>query len=391
MAESALGGKGWLPSYPTNFIPPPGQALFIYGLKALLPETDYQHLRTVQAAVSVVTIGLAFVVGWLLRGPSVGVLSAWLVALNYSLSRLVGTLVPETNYVCLVFAATAALLWAFQERRRSLFALAGLLLGMACLFKPVPTLLAPVWAVLVALHAPPRARNALAFVLAFTAAIAPWIVRNRLHYGHLLPISTNGGTLLALANADELDASRPEMTYWDDLYRLAYYRDPAIETRFSGMTDPDGKPEENLKDRAYLRQTLAYMARRPAHFAGNYASKLRNFVLYPPPEPASASFPFREAPGLLGLVLCAGLTGLVLLLVRPGGASGQAVAVTIAYFLAFGALYHLTKDGRMNLPFRTLLAVPAANTLVLVGGAVVNGLRRRPRALGPPTTKAGAA
>ena len=373
MAESARSGRGWLPSYPTNFIPPPGQAFFIYGFRSILPGSDYQHLRVAQAVVSILTIAAAFLLGWGIADPTVGVLSAWLVALDYRLSLLVGTLVPDTNYVFLAFAALTALVWALRGGQRGLFVLSGLLLGLACLFRPVPTLLGPILALTVGLHPRAHWRSGLGFLLAFAAAIAPWIVRNRIHYGHLYPLSTNGGTLLALANAEQLDASRPDMVYWDDLYQRDYYRDPAIEARFAGTIDTDGKPEENLKDRAYARRALAYIARHPAHFLRNYAYKLANFVVYPPADPPSGPLPFRESTALLVTVMVAGLAG-VLLLLRQPGAPGVVLAIAILYLLAFGALYHLTRDGRMNLLFRALLAVPAADALVIAVRAIAGRL-----------------
>jgi hypothetical protein len=363
MADSALAGRGWIPSYPTNFIPPPGQAVFIYLFKRLMPGLDYQHLRTVQAMVSILTIGLAFLLGRGIADGAVGVLAAWLVALNHPLSVLVGTLVPETNFVFLVFAALGALVWALRSGRRELFVMSGLLLGLACLFRPTPTLLGPMLVLLVALHPRGRWPRGLAFLAAFLAVLLPWIVRNRIHYGHVYPLSTNGGTLLALANSEKLDAARPDMVYWDDLYQKDYYRDPQIEARFSGMIDADGKPEENLKDRAYARRALAYIAGHPLHFLRNYLYKLANFVVYPPSAPATAPFPFRESTALRIVVTVAGLLGTLLLLRRPGEPAVVA-SVAVLYFLAFGALYHLTRDGRMNLLFRALLAVPAAYAMV---------------------------
>jgi hypothetical protein len=380
MAESALGGGGWIPSYPTNFIPPPGQALFLFAAKLAMPGADYQHLRAVQAVVSMATILVAFTAGWLLRDAWVGVAAAWLTALDYRQSELVGTLLPETHHVFLMMSALAVLALALRVSRRDLFAAAGALLGLACLFKPVPLLLAPMLAVWLAVQAPRRPRFALALFVAFLAVLAPWILRNRLHYGHLLPVSTNGGTLLGLANAPELDASRPDMTYWDDLYRRDYYKDAGIEARFAGLRDGDGKPEENLKDRAYMRRALGYMIRQPLHFARNYVYKLRNFLFLEPGgvgAPA-APLPFRPWPGLATLVLILGLAGLVLLAPQWRNGVAFTTVLTVAYLAAFGALYHLTRDGRMTLTFRALLVLPAAYAAVWAVERAAGRLRRAP-------------
>jgi hypothetical protein len=267
---------------------------------------------------------------------------------------------------------------ALRAPRRDLFAAAGALLGLACLFKPVPTLLGPMLAAWLAVRAPRRPPFALAFFAAFVSVLAPWIVRNAIHYGHLLPISTNGGTLLALANAPELDASRPDMTYWDDLYRRDYYKDASIEARFAGLRDRDGKPEENLKDRAYMRRALGYMARHPLHFARNYAYKLRSFLFLEPGGVGAprAPLPFRPWPGLATLVVTLGLAGLVLLAPQWRHGAAFATVFAVAYLAAFGALYHLTRDGRMTVTFRALLVLPAAYAAVWAVERVLGRLRK---------------
>jgi hypothetical protein len=371
MATSALEGKGWIPSYPTNFIPPPGQAFFIYVLKRVWPESDYQHMRSVQALVSIATILLAYLVAAQLHSACAGVVCAWLIALNYRLSYVVGILLAETNHVFLLFAFLTVLCWAVRSSRKAGLVAAGLLLGAACLFKPVPTLLAPLLAVVLAASGGggrDGLRRASAFLGGFVVAVAPWVVRNYVHYGHLYPISTNGGTLLALSNAPGLDSASPEMTYWDDLYKLPYYKDAAIEGRFAGWVDIDGKPEENLKDRAYAKKAIAYMLRQPLHFLRNYAYKLWSFLWLPPYLDTSLNGPwpflFREIPGMTQVVVGAGLLGCVVLVtLHRRDPAAIAIVLTLLYLLGFGALYHITRDGRMSLPFQAIATIPAAVSL----------------------------
>jgi hypothetical protein len=377
MAESALAGQGWIPSYPTNFIPPPGEAAFILVLKAAWPRSDFQHLRTVQAVVSMATILLAYALGCALHGPWTGALSAFVTALHYKLSEMVGVLLPETNHVFLLFAFVLA--WGFALQRRSLpwCAAAGALLALACLFKPTPLLLAPL--LCATLWKRGQSRPVLIAAASLLAVLAPWTIRNWRHYGGLYPISTNGGTLLALANAPALDSARPEMTYWDDLYRLDYYKDAEIEARYAGRLDADGKPEENLKDRAYAGLALRYMLAHPLHFLRNYAYKAWHFLVLPEPEGSgSGSFPFREVSWLRWLILVAGLEGGVLLTMRRRSEPfAQATLVTLVYLLAMGALLHLTRDGRMNLAFRALLCAPASYALVVMVEAAGRWNRRQ--------------
>ncbi|MEO8501442.1 MAG: hypothetical protein ABI565_11050 [Vicinamibacteria bacterium] len=366
MAESVLAGKGFIPSYPTNFIPPPGQAVFILIPKWLAPSIDFRQLRLLQAVVSTATILLGFRVAFLSWGAAAGVTVAWLLALFYPLIYYVGTLVPETNYIACLFGFALACVEAGRAPGPGRFALAGTLLGMAVCFKPVPSLLGIALLPWVWMSSPRALKKqcAVAFFLCAWTLPGVWIARNAVHYGRLYPVSTNGGTLLALANNEGIDPSRADMIYWDDLYRRGdLYRDPGIEARFEGAMDVDGKPEENLKDRAYARKTLAYVAEHPLHFVRNYAVKLANFLVYPRPADLPKDdrpWPYRGIPFLQDPLLVLGLVGLAALLAdRHQGREAAPLIILVVYLMAMGALMHLTRDGRMNLPLRALLALPA--------------------------------
>ena len=370
MAESVLDGRGWIPAYPTNFIPPPGQAVFILIPKWLFPSIDFRQLRILQALVSTLTIFLGFRIASRLWGETAGVATAWFLVLYFPLTYYVGTLVPETNYIACLFAFVLACVEAQRQPGLRLFALAGGLLGLAVCFKPVPSLLALMLVPWVWTSSPKaqRGRCAIAFILAAWALPGVWILRNAVHYGHLYPVSTNGGTLLALANNPGLDPARSDMMYWDDLYRRGdLFRDPAIEGRFAGVVDVDGKPEENLKDRAYAQKTVAYVLSNPVHFARNYVIKLGNFLVYPRPgELSDAGRPwlFREIRPVQDILLVLGLLGLAgLVTARQARAMAMPLLCLIGYLVAMGALMHLTRDGRMNLPLRALLCLPAGYLL----------------------------
>lgn len=370
VADSVLAGRGFIPSYPTNFIPPPGQALFILVLKWIWPAADYQHMRSVQALVSIATLAVAAAVAARLGGPWAGVVCAWLLALSYRHAAWVGILLPETNYVFLLFAFTWALVDGLERAEPRRLLGAGALLGAASLFRPLPALLAVVLAVLVLFQrGTARSRLAIALLAGELLVVSPWLARNRLHYGTFLPISTNGGTLLALANSPALDSAQDKMVFWDDLYSQSYYRDPEIEARFAGARDVDGKPEENLKDRAYLGKALGYAVSQPFHFLRNYAFKLGHFLRQP--ERAgigtgeTAPWLFREAKSLTLAVVIVGLLGVGhLATMRRQEPAASAVVTTVLYLWAVGALYHLTRDGRMDTPFKLLLSIPASVGIV---------------------------
>jgi hypothetical protein len=370
-AEAALEGRGWRPSYPTNFIPPPGQAVFIYVLKRAWPTADYQFMRSIQALVSILTIAAAFCFGRAVAGTWTGALAASLVALDAALAYYVGTLLPETNYVFLLFCFGWALTTASRRASLGLLAVAGVILGVASLFKPIPTLLGGVVAIWIARPRYGNLRAGLVFLIAFLAPIAPWILRNWLHYGQLYPISTNGGTLLSMANAVRADNPRGT-EFWEDLSRRSDSFDAEIEGRFAGWRDVDGKPEENLKDRAYMRRAIGDIIGHPLYFAGNYLRRLARYIDYRDP----ALFGERRVQAWLALgSSLLGVLGLVALCEgQRREAPLAAPLLLVGYLLGFGALWPLTRDGRMNLPFRALASVPAAYLVVRAG----RRLSRRP-------------
>jgi hypothetical protein len=162
------------------------------------------------------------------------------------------------------------------------------------------------------------------------------------------------------------------MMYWDELYRRGdLFRDPEIESGFAGVLDVDGKPEENLKDRAYARNTVAYILNNPVHFVRNYAIKLGNFLVYPRPgELPGGERPwlFREIRPVQDILLVLGILGIAgLMSGRQARAEATPLLCLIGYLVAMGALMHLTRDGRMNLPLRALLCLPTGYLLARIG------------------------
>jgi hypothetical protein len=364
-AENFLAGKGWTTDYEWNFIPPPLQAAFVVAVKAMWPGADYQTMRAAQAVVGILTIWLVYLLGCQLAGPLCGAVAALLLALDPDAVWHVGVLLAETNHLFLLLAFLAVLLVALGRRSPTLMAASGLLLGLASLARPAPWLLVlvvPSW-LLVRSRASPWLAGALLFVAGYAAPVVPWIAWNHARYGHLYPISSNAGTLLAQSNFLALDAARPDMTYWDDLYQTDLWQSPAIEDAFRGQLDRFGKGEWNLKDRAYAAHALRYIAGHPLHFARNYVIKLGQVLTRPGPDEAD-SVGHQTSPRLHALrhllVLPVGLLGLALFGWRERKTDRGVVAWAFAYLVLATALLHITRDGRMSFALRVLLGLFAA-------------------------------
>ena len=107
----------------------------------------------------------------------------------------------SSDSVCTVIFMTAVLLFARARRQHDdwrLYAIAGLLLGLAPQFRPnlilIPAVLAAF--LVVERRTAARLRGAAVVVLASIAILMPWTIRNAQLTGELLPTSTHGGAQL---------------------------------------------------------------------------------------------------------------------------------------------------------------------------------------------------
>jgi 4-amino-4-deoxy-L-arabinose transferase-like glycosyltransferase len=345
--------------YEWNFIPPPGQAAFIVLARSVLPGADFQALRYLQALFGILAIPLAFWVGARMGGRWVGLAAALLLALDPNVIEYVAILLAESNYFFLLFVFLALLLEAVRRNSVAWMAAAGCALALASLTKSFPMFLSLV--IPLSLVARGQDRKSVvqgaAFFLCFALVVSPWLVRNYLRYERVYPISTNAGTLMAQSNFASLDPTDPDQIYWEQIYRTDVWKDPGIEEAFEGQVDRHGRPEWNEKDRAYMKHALRYIAGNPAHFARNYAIKLYNVLRYPLPAGGES---WRPSHFYRVLMLLLGLAGLAWFAVADRHEPQWILVPVFLYFLAFTALLHIVRSGRINLPVKVLLGLFAA-------------------------------
>jgi len=371
-ADSYLRGDGWVPKLEYNYIPPPLQSAFMVAVWSVAPDARLGTLRAIQTVISVLSIGLAFSIGYLLAGRWAGLIAAALIALDADVIELVGFLLTENNYFFLLFAFIAVLLCALRRDALTLFAASGALLGLASLMKPFPMLLAVVIPTCLALQYRNRRglKASLLFIAAFGLVVSPWLIRNSLRYDHLYPISTNSGVLLAQSNFLALDPRQQDMVFWESIYARDIWKSPEIEERFRDAVDRHGTIEWNEKDRAYAGHALGYIANHPLHFLRNYCIKLYNSFAYP--KARSDQSPARHYYRVSLIYL--GLAGLALFAVSEWRKPNWIMVPVFAYYVGFTALYHITRWGRINLPMKLLLSFFTAYLLVEVGRRVTTHL-----------------
>ncbi|MCC7104432.1 MAG: glycosyltransferase family 39 protein [Chloroflexi bacterium] len=194
----------------------PGYPFFIAGSVFLFGE-DLRALALTQHLLGVVTVGLTYLLGKKTFGHVSGLIAGVLVAISAPLLIYERYVMTEALFGCLVTATLLAAVWALgrtpklgardprSSTRRLVsqlwpFLLAGILLGMAALTRPVAQLLASLLVAGIVARSLPRWRGALFASVALGAGMllvqGPWMVRNYVVQGNLSS-STFGRTLIA--------------------------------------------------------------------------------------------------------------------------------------------------------------------------------------------------
>jgi 4-amino-4-deoxy-L-arabinose transferase-like glycosyltransferase len=211
-----LAGHGFTASQQPPYVPgvfrAPGYPFLLAVLYGAFGHS-YTAVYLVQAVLDALTAVLIAATAGRLLGVRIGVASGFLYALYPYPAIFCGILHQD---VLLVFVTAVALLLTVrageQPQAWGRWIAAGALFGLAALVKPIVIVLAGVPA-LVALASPlPRMRKLTAAIvvgLAVGAVIAPWVIRNYVHFQAFPPLAV-GGT------ADDLFLLVDEIRHGED-------------------------------------------------------------------------------------------------------------------------------------------------------------------------------
>jgi Dolichyl-phosphate-mannose-protein mannosyltransferase len=173
----------------------PGYPALLAAFWAGLPDSVV-WLRSAQAMLTAGGAGLLFVLADRLVGRNVALAAGFMYALDPLLVVAGGLLYPEAVAALVMLGVV---LFAWEAARRDAFgysALAGALLGVLTLLRPVAIALVPVLAPWVAICSAGRPARRLLHACMVAAAcllvLAPWTYRNYVIYGRLIPISLAG-------------------------------------------------------------------------------------------------------------------------------------------------------------------------------------------------------
>jgi hypothetical protein len=211
--------------------------LYVLELAGLIgvggPSLD--RIVALQHVLGLLTIALAYVVGCQAFGRLAGGVAALAVAINGSLLTMEHTIISEVLATPLLLGSLAALFAALRQPRAARWLLAGVLLGLGVLCRPLG--IAVVGAALVALLATGlprgvRARAAGLILLGVAVCLVPWMARQQMVHDQPM---VNGG--LGDALFSRVHRYDPTFTLRHD----APWNDDAVRHNDSPQGDEQGR------------------------------------------------------------------------------------------------------------------------------------------------------
>jgi 4-amino-4-deoxy-L-arabinose transferase-like glycosyltransferase len=390
LAEMVADGQGLTGPYtgrPTAFRPP--LLPLVLGSMLWLGLTPATGICVLQLTCGVLTTLVTWQIARRLQLAGIWrVLATLCMALDPLLLRYTALPMTEVPAACLLTAALycwsvafSPAHWADTSRTDSVSrfpsVLAGILLGLLALTRPVGLLIVCFLTAAELLRAWPRRRLLLQAVVPAIAAMvvtAPWLVRNALQFNAFVPATTHGGYTLALGNnaAYYADVIRGGQSFWSGT-GLSEWQQSMNE-----LAAAEGIPAENepAMDAWMYQQAIQSMTEQPVLFLRSCLHRQHRFWAVravhsvPPsvqqPDAAKTAAERTITSRLLGVASALTSvwysviwTGAAIALVtyrRPGwGTELRCVWLVILPFVMVHSLYWT--DTRMRSPVMPLLCV----------------------------------
>lgn len=219
----------WRPST----LHPPGYATFLALVYRTLGNPLIPWAKAMQALIDALACLLVFSIGCRLAGPRVGLIGAALAAVFLPTAYLVTSRVADTLMPAAMIGIFYLYVRALQSGRMAWFAATGLLLGVACMFRP-DYLLYPSFLFVGALATLPwrRAVAGSALLALVTAlAVVPWGLRNLRENGRF-NVTTHAGGMSILQSIGQFP-NKYGIVFDDGIMA-----DMAVKQGFEGIDDP---------------------------------------------------------------------------------------------------------------------------------------------------------
>jgi 4-amino-4-deoxy-L-arabinose transferase-like glycosyltransferase len=197
------GEFSFTPGEPTSIRPPLYPAV-VAGVYSLFGVENYQAVRLLQVALSLLNVVLLYKLGSEVMSRRVGLWLAGFYCFYPSMLGFNNLLLTEVLFTLLLSAACYAVVLFYRRNAVLYLGLAGLLLGLAALTRSIVWLSPPLLAGYVLLTWKAgfgrRLLAAGALLLAFGVTIAPWAVRNTRLQKTFLTIDCMGGRNFMMGN-----------------------------------------------------------------------------------------------------------------------------------------------------------------------------------------------
>ena len=340
----------------------PGYVFFLAAM-AKLSSVPLDAARWGQVLLGAISTVLVFFVARSAFGAKAAAAAAWIFALYPTLIGFSQLIFLETLYICVLLAATLALLHAWETRSVGLTVLAGLLLGASALVKSLSLILVLAFAGCWLLRERPRSaalRTAL-FVASFALVILPYAWRNHVRYGGWVLVDTSVSRTLWHANRID--------------YRPGFDWGIASSDRhYDGSELPGAGPDPVKEHQELLRRELGFVLEHPGLIVARIPEKVgafwnpTSFVQRTLARDAVPNLPRESVGALVASIFISSYYAAVLFLGIIGllEARRSPLRTCFLVMLATFTLVHclMVCQSRYRLPLMPFFAIFAAQTLL---------------------------
>jgi 4-amino-4-deoxy-L-arabinose transferase-like glycosyltransferase len=356
----------------------PLQPLLIAAAVRLFGPRAQYAVVACQTVFLFATAVLLYLIGRRLFVPSVGMLASALLLVEPYAGRLTFGSLSSAPLVALAVTATfATLLWTLDRPTTGRCAALGAVLGLAVLASGAALLFGPVALVAVAsrdrtVACAPRWRRAAALLLGGVLVTAPWVIRNAMVFGRLIPARSGFGQIAHVGNPmlastfvrDVVPCAEVRQAPWTAAGPLAAVMQTRDATARNALEEVGRQCirsmapanyrslDEVERDGLYQREAFRFIRARPDVFAQLVAAK-------------SAAYFFVGWAGQVKLVLLLAIPGFIL------GRRRLEVWLLAAWIGAFATPYLI------SMPYFDRYRYPVEPLLLLVASYPVVALARR--------------
>lgn len=183
---------------------PPLYPMFL-ALVYLISGFNPPVIRVIQSILGALTAVCIFMITFKITGRVwLGFLAGIVVALFRSLILFNGILLTESLFIFGLYSAIFFTICVFNTELKIYQILAGIFWGLSCLTRPIPLMFLPMFLFLILLINREIFRlfwkKIILVFLFMILTIFPWIIRNFIIFGTLVPVSTNFGINFSIGN-----------------------------------------------------------------------------------------------------------------------------------------------------------------------------------------------